>query len=65
METVQNNQYKLKILASFFKHKVKDKNMTYIFLIDSENEIKRAEVPLEKGLPIIKKTIKWEYFSNT
>jgi len=54
---------KLRLLATLFKHDVKGQKMTYIFIIDEGNEIKRARVPIKNGVPQIKKGLKWKDFS--
>lgn len=57
-----NNKNKLKLFADLFKHKFKGKEMTYIFIIDSNKEIKRARVPIKNGLPKIEKNLDWQNF---
>jgi len=56
---------KLKLLASLFQHNFKGRQVTYIFLIDSNNEIKRARVPIKNGIPHIQKKLIWKDFSQT
>ncbi len=58
------NTNKLKILAELFKHNHRGQQMTYIFIIDINNEIRRARVPLKNGLPQIEKGLNWKHFSH-
>lgn len=55
---------KLKVFTSLFKHNFRGQQMTYIFIIDSNNEIKRARVPIKNGIPEIKGKLNWKNFSS-
>lgn len=61
----KNNTNKLRMLVNLFKHDFNGKSMTYLFIIDENNEIKRSRVPIKNGLPHIQENLKWEHFSHT